>query len=747
MAAGINTEISFESSTSDSATFFLTNQFASETGCVIVYTDSTYSTEVARSSNVTIYQSSTSVTVTGLAAGTTYYADFYEVNWGMCTYNGVTFSTQGSPTPPTADANTYGSVATLSKKVGQMYLPCGDEVLLDVSFNITAIGGNISRFNSQVFLRALQTLDSTTKNAIIDSIIHNRAEISFEYWDFDDEGNYWTLEIKTSSPSASYGLATGWNGQTMYETWGVYIDNPLQTVTERYPLIPTVGHKSVFATKMYGSVNGRSKLCFVGLGHRNAPPLAEIVYYPDFDPTATPITVSTDNPSDIPQLSGQNFMINFGGVDIYTSTIKEVHLYKGVSGAMGDYFLFGYDMMDTVDIGESQITSIGDYSMSGLYAIRDTNIVLPKTLTHIGSFFMNMCANFSGILDVGELPASIIDSSTDSFAVQGPNMPIYTHGLRIRGTHKNDWVAKFPYSETSMAYRQLVPADIPYGIVYYKATNSSSTVLSVELQSAAELNSLAGSSAWTATVGSSQVTVSAQGDNCVVGILVGDKITSIPSYFMSRTSYICRPIYIPPNVKTFGTYFLYYSGIASYAVVIDANITSLSNYFMYYCSSFNLYVTLPSTLTSIGNYFMSRCTAYNQSVSLPSTVKTLGTYFLAYDTTFNKMLTLPSAMTTIGGYFLRNCTAFNQNLTLPSTLTSVGTYFMNTCNAMVGTVNVGSLAETIATSNNYTFATTSSSAACYTAGITIKGSNRAAWISRFANRTSSPYRKLLNAGS
>ena len=124
MAAGINTEISFESSTSNSATFFLTNQFASETGCVIVYTDSTYSTEVARSSNVTIYQSSTSVTVTGLTAGTTYYADFYEVNWGMCTYNGVTFSTQASVAP---NATTYVPVSSnnsyISKKMGQLYIP------------------------------------------------------------------------------------------------------------------------------------------------------------------------------------------------------------------------------------------------------------------------------------------------------------------------------------------------------------------------------------------------------------------------------------------------------------------------------------------------------------------------------------------------------------------------------------------------------------------------------------------------
>lgn len=632
MSTGINTEISFTSATTNTATFYLTNQYASETGYVVVFSDSAYSTEITRSSTVTLYQSSASVTVSGLSPGTTYYADFYETTWGDYSYNGVTFSTESQ------EANFHLSANSLSKKTRQLYIPV------------------------------------TTNNEIL----------------------------------------------------------------------------STYATKMYCSVNGRSKLCFIGQGHRPFQPLGSIVYYTDYAMTDTE-TAYVYNQDDLDGLAGQAMSVTVNGVTIDTQLIKEVHLGQKVTRSFGDYFLFGYTMLDTIDIGESKITSIGDYAFSGDYELRKNNIVLPQTLTHIGDFFMNYCANFEGILDVGDLPASIItyNSSNDySFSCPGPNMPLYANGCKIRGSTKWDWIDKFPnHYSLDPQYRNLQPADIDYGIVYYKATSSSATISRVELQSATEFNSLAGSSAWTATVGANQVTVSAQSDNCIVGIRIGDKITATPSYFMSRTSYLSMPMYVPSNIQTLDTYFLHYSGISNQVVKIDANITSLGNYFMYYCSSFNLYVTLPSTLTSIGNYFMSRCTTFNQNVSVPSTVKTIGTYFLAYDTKFNKALTLPSSMTTIGGNFLRGCTIFNQSITLPSTLTSIGTYFIYACNAMVGTVNVGALAATIATSNNYTFSTTSSSAACYTTGITIKGSNRAAWISRFANRTSSPYRKLLDAGS
>lgn len=168
-----------------------------------------------------------------------------------------------------------------------------------------------------------------------------------------------------------------------------------------------------------------------------------------------------------------------------------------------------------------------------------------------------------------------------------------------------------------------------YGVVYYKPSSSSSTVLSVELQSQAEFDSLCRESgSWTASIGGGTVTVSNRGTNIIFGIDIGKQIT------------------------------------------------------------------------------------------------------------------------TIGNHFLRNCIGFNRTLVLPSRITSIGTDFLYGCNAMVSTVNVGNLSDTIIPSSwsNYSFSTSNNTAACYTTGITIAGANRAAWLSRFSNRTSDPYRKLLDAG-
>lgn len=585
MAAGNTTEIDLSSTSSNGATFLISNQYSQDSGYVVVFTDSTLSHEVARSERVTVYQSSSMATVSGLESGTVYWADFYSETWESYTMFGIAFLTDTITIPP---AQTYGSVNALSTRFGQLYIPIQ------------------------------------------------------------------------------------------------------QDITDEY--------NSAYATKLYCSVNGRSKLCFVGKGHRPVKPLGSIVYYTDYSLTTT-ATVNMYTRSELDQFcSGMSEpFITIEGVTIDTMMVKEIHLGKQVTGTFGDYFLFGYMSIDTIDIGESRITSLGDYAMSGCYELRDTDIALPQTLTHIGSFFMNMCANFEGVLDVGDLPANIITTDTQTFATSGPNMPAYTNGFKIRGSTKWDWIDRFPNSFAN-PYRNLQPADIDYGVVYYKANSTSATIQRVELQNASELSSLAGSAAWTKTVGADQITVSAQGDNCVIGIRVGDKITTLPSYFMSRTSYLSMPMYVPKNVTSLGGYFLYYSGISNQAVKIDANITSVGSSFMRYCSAFNLYVTLPGTLTTIGTYFMANCTVYNQS------------------------------------------------LTLPSSLTSVGSYFLYMCNAMTSVVSVGSLAATIATSSNYSFATTSATAVMYTTGVRIAGSTRADWISRFPNRTSSPYRKLVNAG-
>ena len=268
---------------------------------------------------------------------------------------------------------------------------------------------------------------------------------------------------------------------------------------------------------------------------------------------------------------------------------------------------------------------------------------------------------------------------------------------------------------------------IPYGKLFYRVSTSDSTIKSVKLQSVAELGSLVGNGAsggtWSATVGGGAVTVNSSNSssktNFPVGIIIGDTITSIPNNFMQGCPYFTE-------------------------ITIPDTVTSIGNYFLGACSSFNHALSIPSSVTSIGNSFLYRCTSFNHALSIPSSVTSIDHDFLSGCTSFDQAFTIPSSVTSIGYSFLSGCTSFNQDITIP---VFPGHSFLYNTDAMVSVVNIGSIA--VPSSVYYParwFATTNANAACYTTGIPIAGANRTAWLSRFSNATSSPYRKLLNAG-
>ena len=72
---------------------------------------------------------------------------------------------------------------------------------------------------------------------------------------------------------------------------------------------------------------------------------------------------------------------------------------------------------------------------------------------------------------------------------------------------------------------------------------------------------------------------------------------------------------------------------------------------------------------------------------------------------------------------------------------------MSDMQAMVSYIDVGSLPATIIAAENGTFSAKGNNYPAYTTGIKIKGANRSAWLSKFPNKSSWPYRKLVNYGS
>lgn len=153
-----------------------------------------------------------------------------------------------------------------------------------------------------------------------------------------------------------------------------------------------------------------------------------------------------------------------------------------------------------------------------------------------------------------------------------------------------------------------------------------------------------------------------------------------------------------------------------------------------------------SNLTTIGNQFLQSCNTINCPMNIPVDVTTIGDNFLSNADSFNNMLTLPNTLTSIGASFLVSARAFNQPIVLPSTLTSIGANFLFYMGNMTSYVDVGSLDASIIVYSQYAFSAINQAAPAYTTGIPIKGANRAAWRNKFPNKTSYPYRKLIDGG-
>lgn len=192
------------------------------------------------------------------------------------------------------------------------------------------------------------------------------------------------------------------------------------------------------------------------------------------------------------------------------------------------------------------------------------------------------------------------------------------------------------------------------------------------------------------------------------------------------------------HIRHIGDQFLH--GCTSFNQPLDlSGAESIGIQFLLGCSGFNSSIHLPN-ITSIGTSFLSSCTMFNQPLTLPDTLTDLGPSFLNNCTSFNQPIDL-SHIQRIGNSFMEGCSSFSQSLTIPSGVTSVGTRFMYNCNNFTGTLTCES-GSGLSTSNQ-TLATQTNSAPMYATGVTLAGSNASDWKTKFADRTSSPYRKLI----
>ena len=402
----------------------------------------------------------------------------------------------------------------------------------------------------------------------------------------------------------------------------------------------------------------------------------------------------------------------------------------------------------------NSITTIGTGMLS--YAFNSSNqyklqhIVVPSSVQSIGAGFLSSATNGNKnnrIIDMyGVSPSVFSDNDTSSFT---SNNTTFSGEFTVNidpGT-KEEWEAKLPDIIQNGVYRRRifwVEKPTPYAYVFYRPgiAKDSYTKIQwtgeekmIEIESQAEFEQLCNSGVYWHTTFTrdgepidiyAELTSLYSEHNIFTKVIIGTDVTSIPNYFMARTSLIQKMSFqdnpnltsignnfctsnstgtpveygtgqsiefswngnFPSGVTTIGDSFLRSRANFDHSVNLPTGLTSLGQMFMYDCRKFNSSVTIPSGLTSLNYGFLGSCTSFNQPITFPDTLTSFGYFLFTRCTSFNQPITVPSGISTIAAGFLSDCTSFNQTITFPSSVTTLNYSFMQNCSSFNQPLNL-----------------------------------------------------------
>ena len=213
-------------------------------------------------------------------------------------------------------------------------------------------------------------------------------------------------------------------------------------------------------------------------------------------------------------------------------------------------------------------------------------------------------------------------------------------------------------------------------------------------------------------------------------------------------SFVKAQVVLTPNLGVYGPNFGYQSSFTDFDVYSDSLHlpANIPDGFMAFDGCFTL--TNPRSLfvnvETIGDTFFAY-TPVNCPLNFPSLTK-VGGFFLSNCSQFNSTLTVPN-LEQIGEGFMRTCSSFAQPIQMNYVRSIDEEYFMSGCNNFVGPLTINNAYVTLGGNRPLScLSTYQNNAPMYTTGVTIRGAGRQA-ILALGNRTSSPYRKLVDGGA
>jgi len=436
---------------------------------------------------------------------------------------------------------------------------------------------------------------------------------------------------------------------------------------------------------------------------------------------------------------------------------------------------------------EEELRQNGIYIVSTNTTTSASSVGIALDLTFTGTTHTYEIDNLFDYYSLGTLITSDKSSSVDT---SGEALLDF-HGI----TYYKDAVRGFTFGPDA----DFIPNEFLDNAAYFNAPltipNGITIIPDGFLENCARFNN-------TITIPSSVTEI---GDNFMSGCIAFDQplnissVTKIGNYFMageldqrmgiSTGSHYNQPLDLS-NVTWIGGHFMEYSSVETFAYTYDfSSVVRLGDYFFAY-TKYDKPIDL-SSCVSIGGYFLWYNKTFNSNITLNQSGVDIGTYFLAYNEAFNKPIQAERIkalgysafmgckafdqplnflqLKTLGSSFLQNCivfnslvefpvleriemsafngcSAYNQPLTIPATVTYIdfGQFLYNASN-YTNTITVETEAAPTYGGSSV-ISTTTRTAPMYQTGVTIKGAGRTVWLNLLPNRTSSPYRKLIDGG-
>jgi uncharacterized protein YjdB len=168
-------------------------------------------------------------------------------------------------------------------------------------------------------------------------------------------------------------------------------------------------------------------------------------------------------------------------------------------------------------------------------------------------------------------------------------------------------------------------------------------------------------------------------------IVVGDKATNIPSYFLDGifSKNHTGTLSIGKNVKTIGAYaFRDCSGLTGNLIIPD-NVISIGEDSFNGCSGFNGKLYIGSKVESIGDWAFSECSGLIGDLVIPNSVKTIGNFAFHDCVGFDGILSLGTGLRNLGRAFV-DCSGLKGDLVIPEGITQINQNAFQNCTGMDG---------------------------------------------------------------